>query len=564
MPLEHGSSQEVISHNIAELIEAGHPEKQAVAIAEHEAKDGAISAAGIAYVCDGRVLLLKRSATADTHPATWGFPAGGAELDETPEATARRESREETGHEPNSLLPLEERDGFALFLSLDEPFAPVLNEEHDGYVWARPDDLPVPLHPCVEEQAALAFAAAVRPVATNTTAMDESARVLDTNGWFEVKGNPLSKVGVFPYKGRQVGKLDDPEGIYRVYRPAEELSAPECLESFRLLPWINGHVMLGDPEKGRTPAEHKGVEGVVGEDIYFDADTDYGVLRANIKAFSQTLANEIEAGKRELSCGYVCGYDWTPGVFEGQPYDCIQRRIRGNHLALVETGRMGHDVAVLDSIDSTTTAKEPTMAEEKGGGGSSMTLESALQLVKDAMPAIAMIREAGMLTDAMLAGQVPITALSVGDADDAEAKKRAAEEEAKKKEEADKAQAAKDAADTPPANKDKDDKSTKGEAMDAAVVFKSVMHEVSRRDRLAGSLSKHIGTFDHADMTEAEVAAYGVQKLGLKDIPKGQEATALAGYLAGRPDPVKAAATHVAMDSRSGGSNFINKYLKGE
>lgn len=37
MPLEKGSSKEVISSNIAELVNAGHEQKQAVAIAYKEA-----------------------------------------------------------------------------------------------------------------------------------------------------------------------------------------------------------------------------------------------------------------------------------------------------------------------------------------------------------------------------------------------------------------------------------------------------------------------------------------------------------------------------------------------
>lgn len=37
MPLLSGSSQEVISHNIAEMIKAGHPKDQAVAAAMDKA-----------------------------------------------------------------------------------------------------------------------------------------------------------------------------------------------------------------------------------------------------------------------------------------------------------------------------------------------------------------------------------------------------------------------------------------------------------------------------------------------------------------------------------------------
>jgi hypothetical protein len=37
MPLKHGKSEKVIGENIAELRHAGHPEDQAIAIAESEA-----------------------------------------------------------------------------------------------------------------------------------------------------------------------------------------------------------------------------------------------------------------------------------------------------------------------------------------------------------------------------------------------------------------------------------------------------------------------------------------------------------------------------------------------
>lgn len=40
MPLEKGKSRAVISHNIAEMIKAGHPQKQAAAAAYRKARSG--------------------------------------------------------------------------------------------------------------------------------------------------------------------------------------------------------------------------------------------------------------------------------------------------------------------------------------------------------------------------------------------------------------------------------------------------------------------------------------------------------------------------------------------
>lgn len=40
MPLKEGSSKETVSKNIKELRDAGHPQKQAIAIALEEARKG--------------------------------------------------------------------------------------------------------------------------------------------------------------------------------------------------------------------------------------------------------------------------------------------------------------------------------------------------------------------------------------------------------------------------------------------------------------------------------------------------------------------------------------------
>jgi hypothetical protein len=53
-----------------------------------------------------------------------------------------------------------------------------------------------------------------------------------------------------------------------------------------------------------------------------------------------------------------------------------------------------------------------------------------------------------------------------------------------------------------------------------------IVASFARRDKLAAALKNHVGVFDHSEMTEAQVAAYGAQKL---NVP----ASELPGYLRG-------------------------------
>ncbi|NIQ92386.1 MAG: DUF2213 domain-containing protein [Deltaproteobacteria bacterium] len=55
----------------------------------------------------------------------------------------------------------------------------------------------------------------------------------------------------------------------------------------------------------------------------------------------------IEEKKEQLSCGFVCVMDETPGEFEGQRYDAVQRNIVYNHLSIVDEGRAGPQVKLL-------------------------------------------------------------------------------------------------------------------------------------------------------------------------------------------------------------------------
>ena len=163
---------------------------------------------------------------------------------------------------------------------------------------------------------------------------------VDTNGFWRIRDNPLSKEGVFPYLGKQIDKSLIPDKIYWVYRPMSEISAPETVESFNAAPLIDEHEMIGE---GWTRYDDRPAGGVV-----YNTHAKDGKLYGDIRIYSEKLKDEIESGKKELSMGYECNYEPEKGVFEGKQYDFVQRNLRGNHIALVNRGRMGADVRVYD------------------------------------------------------------------------------------------------------------------------------------------------------------------------------------------------------------------------
>lgn len=82
-------------------------------------------------------------------------------------------------------------------------------------------------------------------------------------------------------------------------------------------------------------------------------DPRSGFVRGVISVFDSEAIAGIKTGDRqEISIGYQCSIDPTPGVWKGQRYDAIQRNLKINHVALTQKGRAGADVRVLlDSED---------------------------------------------------------------------------------------------------------------------------------------------------------------------------------------------------------------------
>ena len=135
----------------------------------------------------------------------------------------------------------------------------------------------------------------------------------------------------------------------------------------------------------------------------------------------------------------------------------------------------------------------------------------------------------------------------------------------------DEAKPAPAAADTDPAaNPDEDTPAMDAREKELAELRQKVAQLEGRpdaaailRDRtaaatLAGELSRHIGTFDHADKSLAEVAQYGAEKLGIA-CDAAEAVAVVKGYLAGAKPQAPAVA--VGLDSAPTAGGAVAAYL---
>jgi hypothetical protein len=376
----------------------------------------------------------------------------------------------------------------------------------------------------------------------------------DENGYITIPKNPISKSGIFQYLGKSISPELEPERIYNVWRPVEELNNPETIESFKLTPWISEHVMLGE---GFTPAENVGVQGVTGETVEFVGDTLYSKL----KLFGEDLKKLIKAGLNELSLGFRCQWIIQSGIFEGKPYDVIQRQIRGNHLASVDNARMGSDVRVamdraifaLDSIDFKLKPNGEIMDPKELAKAIALAL-SPIQIAMDEMSKD--MKDSDIKMDAMSekmenmqfkAEDMELTHEQMMAAIKAYDMHEEGMDEDMVKDTYDKMMKAKDehagAMDSAIKAMQAEIKVLKSTAMDGNAVMKAF----AEKQDLAAKASQIVGAFDHADLDAQGVAKYAVKKLGIA-CDSGSELATLRGYLAARKAPTYTADHGTALD----------------
>lgn len=138
-----------------------------------------------------------------------------------------------------------------------------------------------------------------------------------------------------------------PDGtVRRELRLPEEVFSKDSMATLRGVPVTIKHPGMLSPSNVRA---HR-VGGQIGEP---KQDGDY--LATELQIEEKTALDGVEKKElQEISCGYLCAVEMTPGTWRGQKYDGIQRKIRHNHIAIgpVGWGRSGPEVSLrLDGGD---------------------------------------------------------------------------------------------------------------------------------------------------------------------------------------------------------------------
>ena len=146
---------------------------------------------------------------------------------------------------------------------------------------------------------------------------------------------PVARTGTQDYLPEELGitpgsfSFASGPGLISVYRPEEEVFAPETMASFEGMPVTNDH-----PPDGVDVDNIRRLQMGHAHNIRRGTGEESDLLLADLIITDERLIEAILGGKREISCGYT--YELTE---ENGRY--IQRKIRGNHIAVVDAGRAG-------------------------------------------------------------------------------------------------------------------------------------------------------------------------------------------------------------------------------
>lgn len=176
------------------------------------------------------------------------------------------------------------------------------------------------------------------------------------NGFLICKNVPIARTGEQEYLGSEIGIEDErKDQLISVIRDEADVFQPETLASFEGAIFTDDHPSAEEVNTQNVQYLQRGFV----KDVRRGEGNDADKIVADIIVTDPVTIDEIvDDGKREISCGYKCTYEEVDGKI-------YQREIRGNHVALVDSGRAGKDVAIKDSTPAVKPRKESFFMKRK-------------------------------------------------------------------------------------------------------------------------------------------------------------------------------------------------------
>lgn len=191
----------------------------------------------------------------------------------------------------------------------------------------------------------MAFDKALVTVHWPRLAMDQtSVRTFSPDGHLHVALSNISRASVNPYFGKEIPDSEklglDPNRKYMLLRHPDELR--KAAQTFNGIPVLIDHKPISADDHPQNL-----VVGTTGTDARYE----HPFLQNSLHIWAKPAIDAIQNNeRRELSCAYHYVPLMQPGVYEGKTFDGIMSGIHGNHVALVESGRVGPAAIVADSM----------------------------------------------------------------------------------------------------------------------------------------------------------------------------------------------------------------------
>ena len=167
------------------------------------------------------------------------------------------------------------------------------------------------------------------------TRLSENISRREPEGYLLCLNVPVARTGTQEYLPQELALPGGGEMI-QVYRPEDEVFSPETIASFEGMPVTNDH-----PPDGVDVSNIRALQKGHAHNVRRGSGEESDLLLADLIITDPELIDLVLSGKREISCGYTYELHEENGQF-------IQRKIRGNHVAVVDAGRAGPRVSIKD------------------------------------------------------------------------------------------------------------------------------------------------------------------------------------------------------------------------